>query len=76
MSAATFSWELMFTRALFDVDPIQQHYILNQATQLVNSGLIHLPSVEVLPYSLENLKKLHEQQESGTVIGKAVLEMS
>jgi NADPH2:quinone reductase len=66
----------MGTRALFDVDPIQQHYILNHAAQLVDSGLIQLPSVEVLPYSLENLKKLHEQQESGKMIGKAVLEMS
>lgn len=75
LKRVSYSVELMFTRALFDVDPIQQHHILCNGARLVDSGLLQLPAVTVLPYSLENLKRLHEQQETGTMIGKNVLEM-
>jgi len=72
---ATFSWELMFTRALYNADPIQQHYILNHGAMLVDCGLLQLPDVVIHPYSVENLRKIHEEQESGRMIGKNVLEM-
>lgn len=69
----TFVWELMFTRALFGVDMIKQHHILNNGTKLIDSGLLELPAVTVLPYSVESLQEAHRQQESGTMIGKQVL---
>merc|ERR1712151_188786 len=68
----TFVWELMFTRALFGVDMIKQHHILNNAARLIDSGLLRLPEVSVLSFSLESIKTAHRQQESGATVGKQV----
>lgn len=69
------SWELMFTRALFDTpDMIEQHRILNEVAALVDAGLL----VTTLTHdagtiNAENLRKVHALVESGRSIGKAVL---
>lgn len=69
------SWELMFTRALFDTpDMIEQHRILNEVAALVDAGLL----VTTLTHdagtiNAENLRKVHTLVESGKSIGKAVL---
>jgi len=73
--SATFVWELMFTRALFGVEMERQHAILNNASRLIDEGLLKLPSVKVRPYTLENLREAHREQESGKVIGKLLLSM-
>lgn len=70
---ATFVWELMFTRALFGVEMERQHAILNNASRLIDGGLLKLPSVKVRPYTLDALREAHREQESGRVIGKLVL---
>lgn len=69
----TFVWELMFTRPLFGVDPIQQHHILAAGARLIDCGLLSIPAVEVLPYSAASLRAAHTKQETGTVVGKLVL---
>jgi len=71
--SATFVWELMFTRSLFGVEMERQHAILNNASRLIDGGLLKLPSVKVRPYTLEDLREAHKEQESGKVIGKLVL---
>ncbi len=69
-------WELMFTRSLFKTaDMIKQHHILTEVAHLVEQGLIqstvnnHLGIINA-----HNLKKAHAMLESGTSIGKIVLE--
>lgn len=69
-------WELMFTRSLFKTaDRIKQHHILNEIAQLVDQGLIqstvknHLGAINA-----HHLKQAHAMLESGTSIGKIVLE--
>ena len=71
----TFVWELMFTRAIFDVDPIKQHHILNNGAKFIDEDLLKLPDVALLPYSVESLREAHRLQETGTMIGKQVLTM-
>lgn len=70
-----FSWEFMFTRSMFGVDMIKQHQILENGANLVDSGLLKLPAVKVEKFSEEGLRKVHEMQETGKMIGKQVLEM-
>jgi len=69
----TVVWELMFTRALYNADPIQQHHILNAAARLVEAGAIRLPAIRVLPWSLEALKEGHVSLERADTVGKIVL---
>jgi NADPH:quinone reductase len=73
--SATFVWELMFTRSLFQTpDMIAQHHLLNTVADLIDSNKIKSTLTEVLsPINAENLRKAHGKLESGTMIGKIVL---
>jgi NADPH:quinone reductase-like Zn-dependent oxidoreductase len=73
--SATFVWELMFTRSLFQTaDMIEQHYLLNTVADLIDSNKIKTTLTEVLsPINAANLRKAHRKLESGTMIGKIVL---
>ena len=73
--SATFVWELMFTRSLFQTpDMIPQHYLLNTVTDLIDNNKIKSTLTDVLsPINAENLRKAHRKLESGTTIGKIVL---
>lgn len=68
--------ELMFTRSMFKTtDMIQQHHILNEVAHLVDQGLIQSTANNHLgTINARNLKKAHAMLESGTSIGKIVLE--
>lgn len=74
--SATFVWELMFTRALFQTeDMLEQHKLLNQLASLVDEGKVKTTLTEKMsPINAENLRKAHARLESGTVIGKIVIE--
>ena len=74
--SVSFSWELMFTRALFETDDmIEQHHLLNRIAELVDSGAIKTTLNQVLsPINAENLRSAHAQLESGRTVGKLVLE--
>lgn len=74
--SVTFTWELMFTRSLFETDDIiEQHHLLNRVASLIDEGKIITTLNKVLsPINADNLRKSHAQIESGTTIGKIVLE--
>ena len=74
--SATFSWELMFTRPMFGTpDMIEQHRLLNEVANLVDSGKLRTTTGEVVgSIDAANLRKAHAQIESGRAIGKLVLE--
>jgi NADPH:quinone reductase len=68
--------ELMFTRSSFGTTTmIEQHKLLNQIADLVDRGIIRTTLKQVMgPIDAANLSKAHAQVESGTTIGKVVLE--
>lgn len=61
--SATFVWELMFTRSLFQTpDMITQHHLLNAVADLIDSNKIKSTLTEVLsPINAENLRKAHRK---------------
>ena len=69
-------WELMFTRPRFKTpDMIEQHKLLNQVAELLDTGKLKCTLKETLsPINGANLRKAHERLESGTMIGKLVLQ--
>ncbi|MDO7219582.1 zinc-binding alcohol dehydrogenase family protein [Acinetobacter nosocomialis] len=69
-------WEFMFTRSMFQTEDIQkQSDLLNEVSKLVDEGKIKTTVTEVLsPINAENLKRVHQQIESGTTKGKIVLQ--
>lgn len=73
--SATFVWELMFTRSLFQTpDMIEQHQLLNTVADLIDSNKIKTTLTKVLsPINAENLRNAHRKLESGTMTGKIVL---
>ena len=66
----------MFTRSIFGTPDIaEQHRILNEVSQLVDKGTIKTTRTAHLgKITAANLIKAHAQLESGTTIGKIVLE--
>jgi zinc-binding alcohol dehydrogenase family protein len=74
--SATVCWELMFTRPRFQTaDMIEQHRLLNQVAEWLDEGKLRGTLRETLrPINAANLRKAHERLESGTMIGKLVLE--
>ena len=74
--ALSFSWEFMFARSMHQMDDIEkQHELLNRVSELIDEGtLISTVTNKLGKMSAETLKLAHEQQESGRVIGKNVLE--
>ncbi|MBR0681274.1 zinc-binding alcohol dehydrogenase family protein [Roseomonas eburnea] len=69
-------WELMFTRPMFGTpDMIEQHHLLNAVADLVDHGRIrHTMTRNLGPMTAERLREAHAMVESGTMIGKVVLE--
>jgi zinc-binding alcohol dehydrogenase family protein len=74
--SASVCWELMFTRPRFQTpDMIEQHQLLNQVADWLDAGKLRTTLREKLsPISAANLRKAHEKLESGTMIGKLVLQ--
>jgi zinc-binding alcohol dehydrogenase family protein len=73
--SATFSWEFMFTRPRFQTpDMIEQHRLLNQVADWLDAGRLRGTLRETLsPINAANLRAAHARLESGTTIGKLVL---
>ncbi|MCG9513690.1 zinc-binding alcohol dehydrogenase family protein [Acinetobacter pittii] len=69
-------WEFMFTRSMYHTeDMAKQSELLNEVSKLVDEGKIKTTVTEVLsPINAENLKRVHQQIESGTTKGKIVLQ--
>jgi zinc-binding alcohol dehydrogenase family protein len=73
--SATFSWEFMFTRAMFQTeDMIEQHHILNEVSRLLDEGILKGTLKETLsPINAAHLRSAHQRLEAGNMIGKLVL---
>jgi zinc-binding alcohol dehydrogenase family protein len=71
----TISWEMMFTRSLFQTDDIiEQHRLLKEVASLVDAGRIVTTLTRMDgPLTAANLAAAHRHLESGHSIGKTVL---
>jgi len=72
----TVSWELMFTRSLFQTpDMAAQHQALNEVASLLEAGTLKTTLQQHYgTISAANLRRAHELLRSGRSIGKVVLE--
>jgi NADPH:quinone reductase len=75
MKSASFSWELMFTRSMFQTpDMARQGEILNEVATWFDQGrLVSTVGKIFEPISGENLREAHALLESGKTVGKVVL---
>lgn len=73
--SVTFSYEFMYTRSMFTTDDMErQHHILNEIATLMDNGTLKPTLTTTLAgFTVENLKKAHQMQESGKTIGKTVI---
>lgn len=76
LKSITVHWELMFTRSLFQTDDMdKQRQLLNEASRLLNDGKLKSTLAETLsPIDAATLKTAHEKVESGSMVGKLVVE--
>lgn len=74
--SATFVWESMFTRSMYQTeDMIKQHLLLNKISELIDNGIIKTTMNKKLsPINAESIRKAHELVETGRMIGKIVIE--
>jgi len=74
--SVSFSWELMYTRSMFSTDDIDRQYqILNEIANLLDAGTLKTTLTTTLEgFTVDNLKKAHQMQESGKTIGKTVIQ--
>jgi len=72
----SFSWELMFTRAMYRTpDMIEQHRLLNRIADWVDAGKLRTTlSKRLSPINALNLRTAHEELETGRAVGKIVLD--
>lgn len=72
----TISWEMMFTRSLFQTeDMVAQHRLLSEVSALVDLGVLRSTLTRNMGrIDAENLRMAHQEIESGRSIGKVVLE--
>jgi zinc-binding alcohol dehydrogenase family protein len=74
--SVTISWEMMFTRSLFQTFDMQaQHRLLRDVSALVDSGVLRSTLTQNLGrITAQNLRRAHQIVETGHAIGKVVLE--
>ncbi|MGJ8655434.1 MAG: zinc-binding alcohol dehydrogenase family protein [Akkermansiaceae bacterium] len=74
--SATFAWEFMFTRSLYETDDmIEQQNLLNHVGSLIDAGEVRTTVNTVLsPINAENVRKAHATLEGGHALGKIVIE--
>jgi zinc-binding alcohol dehydrogenase family protein len=71
----TWHWELMFTRPLLLPEDDYQHRLLEQASELIDTGVLR-PTATVVLDGLQaaTLRKAHGMVESSTMVGKVVID--
>ncbi|MFB5600115.1 MAG: zinc-binding alcohol dehydrogenase family protein [Nitrososphaeraceae archaeon] len=74
--SATFAWEFMFTRSMFQTpDLIEQHKLLKWVAHEIDAGRIRTTLNKVFtPINAVNIRKAHTLIETGQAKGKVVLE--
>lgn len=75
--SVAFFWESMFTRSTFETeDMIEQHHILNKVSGLLDNDTLKTTLNETWQgLNADNIKKAHQQLESGKTIGKLVIKL-
>ncbi len=75
LKSVTLSWELMYTRSMFQTaDMSEQGKLLATVAGLLDEGILVTTRQKSLTgLTPENIEKMHIKQESGTMIGKQVL---
>jgi NADPH:quinone reductase-like Zn-dependent oxidoreductase len=73
--SATFVWEFMFTRSMYQTpDMIEQQELLNRIADLIDEGkLVTTISTLIQPINAANLREAHKMIEQGDTTGKLVL---
>lgn len=73
--SASFSWELMYTRSMFQTDDmIEQHHILNKLADLLDNGTITSTlNTTIHGLTADSFKEAHRLSESGKAIGKIAI---
>ncbi len=73
--SATFVWEFMFRRALFQTsDMVAQHLLLTEVTKRIEAEELRTTlTVNGGSLTVENLREAHRQIEAGRMIGKLAL---
>jgi NADPH2:quinone reductase len=73
--SVSFSWELMFTRSMFETPDIQkQQKILSHVAALIDEGRLQSTlHTQLSPISAKTLREAHAALESGKTVGKMVL---
>jgi len=76
LKSLSLHWEFMFTRSMFKTDDInEQHHLLNKVSDLIDQGYIQTTVGKNLgTINSTNLRAAHKELESGSSIGKIVLE--
>lgn len=74
--AASFHWELMFTRSMFQTpDMIEQHRLLSFVADEIDAGRLRTTIAEILsPINAANIREAHRRVETGAAKGKIVVE--
>ncbi|WP_426453322.1 zinc-binding alcohol dehydrogenase family protein [Paenibacillus sp. S-38] len=74
--SASFVWEFMFTRPMYATeDRIEQHRLLNRTAELLDAGVLRTTLTKKLQgLSAATIREAHTLLESGSVIGKVVVE--
>lgn len=70
---ATITYELMFTRGLFNVEPEVQNKILTRVAHLIDSGTIKHCMKERFDFTLDGVKKALALQASSKAMGKIAI---
>ena len=75
LKSVTLSWELMYTRSMFETDDMpEQGKLLSTVAGLLDEGTLVTTRQKTLTgLSPENIQAMHIKQESGTMMGKQVL---
>ncbi|MED4454677.1 zinc-binding alcohol dehydrogenase family protein [Metabacillus fastidiosus] len=74
--SVTFVWEFMFTRSMYHTDDmIKQHFLLNKISGLIDKGEIKTTiNKKLSPINAATIKEAHQLIETGSTIGKIVIE--
>jgi NADPH2:quinone reductase len=75
LKSVTLSWELMYTKSMFETDDMsEQGKLLSTIAGLLDEGTIITTRQKTLTgLTPENIQAMHIKQESGTMMGKQVL---
>ncbi len=75
LKSVTISWELMYTRSIFQTEDMhEQGKLLSTVARLLDEGtLVTTRQKTFTGLTPENIQAMHIKQESGTMIGKQVL---